>query len=439
MTLRIGVHFIRRRLLEVSLERNGGRSGHGSAFRCADGFDAMAAATSACGDVRYEVWDERCPPEEFVAAVDVLVGIPDIRLLLAREHTGRRPPYLAMVMGDATRAVPFSPRVMERLQVNDILVCTSAADRDILRMFLRCPGEWSVDLAPMVGDLSVFAAGGRLPKDLAAVLDRVDPARPVLLSAERLTPSKGVETVVRMTGRLRTLGLDPVLLLLGAPHGPTTPFQRELRDLADGLGVAGSLVFLPFLDRAALAAVYTRADLTVSAATIYDSNFGYVPIESMSAGTPPVVSDWGGYRDSVVAGVSGLHMPTILEPDGTVTVHWRAATEDAADLLADPTAYGEMATAGRRWTEQAFSLPAAIRRYAELARRALEADAGVARPWGLSELGRLAVTSGWVAKVDNADRSERLPLRSGPTSAEHDLVHRLVYERYATHCASAAA
>ena len=43
-------------------------------------------------------------------------------------------------------------------------------------------------------------------------------------------------------------------------------------------------------------------DVFVSLSVHQDENFGYAPIEAMACGVPAVVTDWGGYRDSVVHG-----------------------------------------------------------------------------------------------------------------------------------------
>jgi hypothetical protein len=38
--------------------------------------------------------------------------------------------------------------------------------------------------------------------------------------------------------------------------------------------------------------------------------FGIAPIEAMAAGTPQVVADWNGYKDTTVHGVTGYRIPT---------------------------------------------------------------------------------------------------------------------------------
>jgi glycosyltransferase involved in cell wall biosynthesis len=431
MTVRIGVHFIRRRLLRRA-EAHGGRTAHSSVFRCAAGFEALCGLST--GSVRYEAWDEREPAEDFVRRVDALVGIPDIRLFTARERTGCRPPYLALVMGDATRAVPFSPVIMKMLQPDDTLICSCTADLEVLAETLEPPAPDSLAFAPMPSDLSLFTPRAPLPETWAAALDGFDPARPLILSAERMTPAKGVHRIIPFAAFLRDQGHRPVLAFLGDDGSAAkSVYRARLEAIAAEHGLARSSLFLPFADATQLGALYARASLVVSASTIYDNNFGYVPIEAQVVGTPPVVTDWGGYRDSVLDGVTGLHMPTRLESDGSVSVDWLPAARAADALLCDEAARDRMREAGRRHMAENYSIAASFRIYAELAHDALARDRSALADWRIGELGRIAVAAGWTDQTDNPDRTGRVP-RSAPTAgADYDRVHRAIYRKYATH------
>ncbi|MFI9503339.1 glycosyltransferase [Nocardia sp. NPDC052566] len=432
MTVRIGVHFIRRRILRAA-ERFGGPAVHSSVFRCARGFDAVSAAP-ASGDTVFEAWDEREPADEFVGRVDALVGIPDIRLLNARDRARHRPPYLALVMGDATRAVPWRAALMRRFQSNDTLVCSCSADREILRTFLDPPWESSVDVAPMPTDLGLFVPKEPAPQALTQALAGFDHRRPVLLSAERMKPEKGVHHLVALAAYLRDHGHRPVLVFLhGAEGAAKTAYQAELEVSLATAGLADSSVFLPFLDAGGLAAAYARSAFVVSASTIYDNNFGYVPIESQVARTPPIVTDWGGYRDSVLDGRTGVHMPTTVEFDGSVTVDWLPAARAAADLLADPQLYDRTAEAGWRHAQDRFSIEASLRIYSALAMRAIERDIDAAPAWRINELGQHAIDIGWTDQTDTPDRTGRQRWRDLGHAAQYDAIHQVIYGKYATH------
>lgn len=60
-------------------------------------------------------------------------------------------------------------------------------------------------------------------------------------------------------------------------------------------------------DRAAL---YSAADVFTSPVDNIQETFGLTPIEAMACGTPQVVSDWDGYRDTVAHSQTGFLIPT---------------------------------------------------------------------------------------------------------------------------------
>ncbi|WP_024806319.1 glycosyltransferase family 4 protein [Nocardia sp. BMG51109] len=445
MTVRIGIHFLRHRLLRAA-EKYGGQAAYSSVFRCSRGFDAIGAAPTgrdggedttfedtALEDTAFEIWDEHETADEFVGRVDVLVGIPDIRLMNARARARHRPPYLALVMGDATRAVPWRAAFMRQFQSNDTLVCSCSADRDILRMFLDTPWQSSVDVAPMPTELEGIAPTGQAPTVVAEALAGVDPRRPIILSAERMNSEKGIHHVIPLVAYLRDHGHDPMVVFLnGGADAAKTAYQAELEAQLAATRLTDSAVFLPFLPTHEVAAAYARAALVTSASTIYDNNFGYIPIEAQATSTPPIVTDWGGYRDSVLDGKTGLFMPTTLQTDGSVRVDWLPAARAAADVLSDPERYDRMARAGRQHVQDRFSIQAARRIYSELAVTALERNIDAAPPWRINELGQTAIDVGWTDQTDTPDRTGRRAWRASHHSADHAALHQLIYGKYAT-------
>jgi glycosyltransferase involved in cell wall biosynthesis len=67
----------------------------------------------------------------------------------------------------------------------------------------------------------------------------------------------------------------------------------------------------PGPDRAKLLAA---ADIFVSPGDSIQEAFGQTPLEAMACGIPQVVSDWDGYRDTVVDGETGYLVPTYWAP-----------------------------------------------------------------------------------------------------------------------------
>jgi glycosyltransferase involved in cell wall biosynthesis len=64
------------------------------------------------------------------------------------------------------------------------------------------------------------------------------------------------------------------------------------------------------------AGAWAAADVFTSLADSVEEAFGLAPLEAMAAGLPCVVSDWGGYRDTVRDGVDGYRVPTVMPGAG---------------------------------------------------------------------------------------------------------------------------
>jgi glycosyltransferase involved in cell wall biosynthesis len=65
-----------------------------------------------------------------------------------------------------------------------------------------------------------------------------------------------------------------------------------------------------------VASAWAAADVFTSLADSVEETFGLSPLEAMAAGLPCVVSDWGGYRDTVRDGVDGYRIPTVMPGAG---------------------------------------------------------------------------------------------------------------------------
>jgi type III pantothenate kinase len=153
----------------------------------------------------------------------------------------------------------------------------------------------------------------------------------------RLVERKGVGTVI---SALRAMGDDVAceLVIAGGPDASDMdrdPEVRRLRALAEAEGVADRVTFLGRLDRDGTAAVMRSADVVASVP--WYEPFGIVPIEAMACGTPVVASAVGGMIDTVVDGVTGLHVPP-RDPE--------RLADALAPLLADPDRRARLGRAG---------------------------------------------------------------------------------------------
>jgi D-inositol-3-phosphate glycosyltransferase len=199
-----------------------------------------------------------------------------------------------------------------------------------------------VAVVPCGVDLELFRADGpRAPRPSEidppghpSGVPRTPPAR--LLVVSRLVERKGIGDVVTALARLPGVEL---VVAGGLPAGELgrDPEARRLAAVAERVGVADRVRLLGRVGRADLPALYRSADLMVNVP--WYEPFGIVPLEAMACGVPVVVSAVGGLVDSVVDGVTGVHVPP-RRP---------ALLADAvAGLLADPERRAALGAAGAR-------------------------------------------------------------------------------------------
>jgi glycosyltransferase involved in cell wall biosynthesis len=123
-------------------------------------------------------------------------------------------------------------------------------------------------------------------------------SKPTVINVGRLVPSKGLDLLIRAHARMRGSGLDHNLLIVG--QGPS---RRELKNLADSLGVLGS-VFLPGFARNPYALMKAADVFALS------SRFESLPLvllEALAVGNAIVASDCpGGPREVLEGGRNGL-------------------------------------------------------------------------------------------------------------------------------------
>jgi D-inositol-3-phosphate glycosyltransferase len=137
---------------------------------------------------------------------------------------------------------------------------------------------------------------------------------------------------------------------------------RRLGRLVDSLGLAGRVDMRGRVERHALPALLRSADAVVCVP--WYEPFGIVPLEAMACGVPVVASAVGGMIDTVVDGVTGVHVPP-RSPD-------RVAGALSA-LLADPVRRRSLGRAGAERARSRYSSDliagATLDVYASLVRR----------------------------------------------------------------------
>jgi glycosyltransferase involved in cell wall biosynthesis len=158
-----------------------------------------------------------------------------------------------------------------------------------------------------------------------------------LLSVGRLSPEKGQALLLRALARL--IVEYPGIRVRFAGTGP---LDRELRRLADELGLAEYVSFLGYVRD--MPSLYAATDLVVQSS--FTEGLPNVILETAFLGVPVVATAVGGTAEVIEHGVSGW----LVEP-GSVDELERGIRA----FLEQPLRFAEMARAGRRVIERKFN------------------------------------------------------------------------------------
>jgi glycosyltransferase involved in cell wall biosynthesis len=161
---------------------------------------------------------------------------------------------------------------------------------------------------------------------------------PMILSIGPLHPNKDQLFIVESVGSLKER--PGITFVYNFAYGPAD-YQARIEQLAQRLGVVVSFVHLA--SDPDLVGLYNRASIAVYPSRL--EPFGFVPLESMSCGTPVVGVAEGGIRETIQHSETGL----LTERD---PVEFGRAIEM---LLKDSVLWNRLAITGRqrvleRWT-----------------------------------------------------------------------------------------
>ncbi len=174
------------------------------------------------------------------------------------------------------------------------------------------------------------------------------PARPpVVLTAARIYPDKGLDVLVAAMQLVRRERHDVVARIAGDVPAGHEAHRSDLGQQVVGRGLTGAVEFLGHVDdltdRFSTAAVYVQPSRR--------EGFGVATLEAMAAAVPVVVSDVDGLALLVDDGVTGLRVP----PEDPV-----ALARAILGVLDDPETAEKMARAAQQVARDHYRIEASV-------------------------------------------------------------------------------
>jgi glycosyltransferase involved in cell wall biosynthesis len=252
-------------------------------------------------------------------------GIPTFMLMfqLAREVWWYESPFPINAIGYA-----LEPLYLLGYRRTPVFTISQSTDRDLRKLGFR-------------GPITIIPIG--IEKIVAHSYKKADV--PTFLYVGRLAPSKRIEHMVQALARFRREVGAGTLWLAGSG---SLAYQVSIMSLAERLDIAENVVLWGRVASAEKHRLMAQAHALLM--TSVREGWGLVVTEASASGTPAIVYDVPGLRDSVRHEVTGLVVPP--RPDHLSTAMVR--------LTSDPKLYARLAAEGQRWSGT-FSLDDAAR------------------------------------------------------------------------------
>ncbi len=246
-------------------------------------------------------------------------------LVLFRDlYTENKPPITYNMPGcsDISYTSTLYPQfLLTQFQKYDSFICNSTTQKKVVETYINESREYfkrqygmdlkydgRIDVVPLGVDTTIFRP---LPKaQCRKELNLPEDAFIILYHARIDFYYKADLIPMLITVRKLVERYGNVVLVISGNDNPRNPHFKSIQRYIRKYGLKDHVIFMEQRNHNETAAVYSACDVFTSPIDNIQETFGFAPIEAMACGTPQVVSDWDGYKETVVDGVTGIRVPT---------------------------------------------------------------------------------------------------------------------------------